>query len=74
MPVAFGPQIDRKETPSQMVELGIGSVVRNKKEIKEWFVKLKDDESHLEDIREKTKAFVNSNTNAEQYVVKILLS
>lgn len=74
MPVAFGPQIDRKETPSQMVELGIGSVVRNKKEIKEWFVKLKDDESHLEDIREKTKAFVNSNTNAAQYVVKILLS
>ena len=52
----------------------MGCLFRNKKEIKEWFVKLKDDESHLEDIREKTKAFVNSNTNAAQYVVKILLS
>ena len=72
IPVSFGPQIHRKVTPRQMIDLGIGQIVRNADDLDRWFTSLKDNTPRLEEIREISKKYVHSNIGATEEIVKAI--
>lgn len=72
IPVSFGPQIHRKVTPRQMIDLGIGQIVRNADDLDRWFTSLKDNAPRLEEIREISKKYVHSNIGATEEIVKAI--
>lgn len=69
LPVAFGPQIYRKVTPTQLIQFGIGQVVTNAEELQQWFAALKHDDERLERIREAARAYVAQNLGATRRIV-----
>jgi len=72
LPVAFGPCIERKVTPQQLVELGIGCVVNNGDELCRWFASLKDNPNAIEDIKKKAASYVLKNEGATDTVVSMI--
>ena len=68
LPVAFGPRIHRKVTPSQMIELGIGASVSTPAEMLRWFAPLKSDPAMLGEIRKQAARYVNRNSGATSRV------
>lgn len=74
LPVAFGPKIYRKNTPSEMVALGIGKVVRNGRELDRWFKSIKYDEIALDSMRKKAVNYTLDNSGATDEVIKIITS
>ena len=71
IPISFGPRIERKNTPRQMIDLGVGCIVRNTRDIKSWFESVKSKE-RLEAIREKSEAFALKNSHATDKAVQII--
>ena len=69
IPVAFGPRIERKRTPQQMISIGVGGMVETEKDIMEWFDGVREPRV-LEAVRAKAEAYVNSNANATNRVVE----
>lgn len=72
LPVAFGPEIYRKNTPQELIDLGIGAMVRTPEEIDGWFRRLKDNTSLLAEIRIKAKRYTESQTGATGQVIEII--
>lgn len=69
IPVAFGPNIHRKVTAGQMIELGIGVSLSTFEELNAWFTELKNSPEKCERIAEKTAEYVITNTGATPRVV-----
>lgn len=67
IPVSFGPRIERKQTPNQMIRLGIGCVVKSKSDIKSWFIKVNDDR-HLIAVRRTTRQYIEKSSNVTDKV------
>ena len=74
LPVAFGPQIFRKVTPLEMIELGIGEKVENIDGLDDWFSHLKDDERLLADIQSRARTYIKRNAGATPRVVDAIIS
>lgn len=74
LPVAFGPRINRKVTPNELIKLEIGSVVNNKKELIAWFDRLKNNPAELERIKKTASEYTESNSGATEQIVKLLMS
>lgn len=69
LPVAFGPNVNRKPVTLQMIELGIGCVTATPDALDRWFCGLKDNPGRLREIAEKSAIYVNRNIGAAARVV-----
>ncbi|MDE7475160.1 MAG: hypothetical protein K2M71_05985, partial [Duncaniella sp.] len=69
LPVAFGPNVNRKPVTLQMIELGIGCVTATPDALDHWFCGLKDNPGRLREIAEKAAIYVNRNIGAAARVV-----
>lgn len=69
LPVAFGPRIERKVTPQQLMELGLGRTVETPDDLCHWFDGLKNDTALLETLRAKAADFVANNQGATDSIV-----
>lgn len=70
LPVSFGPRIERKVTPQQLVELGIGEIVETPDKLVDWFAGLKNNPERLEKIKEQAENYVSHNEGATNAIVK----
>ena len=68
LPVAFGPRIERKVTPSQMMELGIGTKVETEQDLEHWYETLQS-ESELLKIKQISQEYTLRNSGATNAVV-----
>lgn len=72
IPVSFGPRIERKRTPNQLIRLGIGGIVRTKKGMRSWFENLKD-EKRLSNIKDLANKYIEDNSNVTDKIIQIIL-
>lgn len=72
LPVAFGPFIYRKVTPKQMIDLGIGKMVKSAKEFSSWMDRLTTDENEMARIKQVAMEYANRNGGATKRVVQII--
>lgn len=72
LPVAFGPRIERKVTPRQLMDLGIGSLVNDADELCRWFETLKNDEARLHRIRQQAADYVANNEGVTEAIVSTI--
>lgn len=72
LPVSFGPQIERKVTPNELIRLGIGRIVRSTQELDQWFTPLKDDETALEECRKRAREYTRQNSGATSHITRLL--
>lgn len=69
LPVAFGPNVNRKAVTCRMIELGIGRITATPEALDEWFRGLKDDDEGLREIADKAVVYVSKNAGATRRVV-----
>lgn len=69
LPVAFGPNVNRKAVTRRMIELGIGRITATPEALDEWFRGLKDDDEGLREIADKAVVYVSKNAGATRRVV-----
>lgn len=69
LPVAFGPNVNRKPVTQEMIELGIGTVTSTPEALDGWFSNLKDKPEKLREIAGKAAVYVNRNIGAAARVV-----
>ena len=72
LPVAFGPETNRKITPQQLMKLGIGCKVKKFKDINHWFEQLKNNPSELDNIKKKADAYIRQNLGATDDIVSLI--
>ena len=70
LPVAFGPRVERKVTPQQLMELGIGTKVASSRELCAWFGALQHDEAGLDRIRQACERYFEQNTGSTGTVAR----
>lgn len=68
LPVAFGPCIHRKVTPNQLIELGIGQVVRRPDDLESWYTALAADPSEGSRLRQRAADYVARNVGATERI------
>ena len=69
IPVSFGPRIERKVTPQQLVDLGIGAIVSTPDELCRWYEEFASSPQRLAAAREKAAAYVERNEGATSSIV-----
>lgn len=69
LPVSFGPRIERKVTPQQLIELGLGAIVNNAAELEQWFQSLASNDARLTEIKEQCNEYVARNVGATEHIV-----
>lgn len=74
LPVAFGPRIERKVTPLQMVEMGIGKIVTNGRELDKWYKSLRQDDNSLEQIKLLAERYTSQNAGATRSIIDMVLN
>ena len=67
IPVAFGPRIERKTTPKEMVRRGIGAIVTTPEGLCYWFNQVREEKEQME-VKSRTTAFIEANANFTQKV------
>ena len=70
-PVSFGPNIQRKVTPRQMVSLGIGAVVTTADELEQWHSRVNG--THYDAVSRKAKDYARHNGGATATITKIIM-
>lgn len=70
LPVSFGPRIERKVTPKQLIELGIGQMVTNGGELGQWIDSMHPEK--LEETRRIAERYVDRNLGATEEIVKTI--
>lgn len=73
LPVAFGPCIHRKVTPQQMMNLGIGKMVKSTKDFSLWMDNLVSNEQEMARIKQVARQYANQNCGATKRVVKNII-
>lgn len=72
VPVAFGPQIQRKVTPNELIRLGIGCITRSAQDLDRWFSALKENGTALEEIHKTASEYTRQNSGATSHIVRLL--
>lgn len=72
LPVAFGPEINRKITPQQLIKPGIGCKVKRFEDLNRWFDHLKNNQSELDAIKEKANTYIRQNAGATDEIMSII--
>lgn len=72
LPVSFGPRVERKITPLQLVALGSAAIVRTPTELDDWFSELKDNKEKLSDIRRLNLSYMTRNEGATKKIVSAI--
>lgn len=72
LPVAFGPKIERKTAPLQMVNMGIGCIVKTNEDIVQWFETLMKHPEKEADIAQKAKDYITLCSKATQVVAETI--
>ena len=72
LPVSFGPQIKRKTTPQQLIELGIGAKVETCEQIEQWYASLRGNDSRLAEIKDIARNYTQSNSGATETIINII--
>lgn len=72
LPVAFGPKINRKVTPLQLMQLGIGCLVKTFDDLRVWFDGLKDNQSELDTIKKKADAYIGRNLGVTREIMSLM--
>lgn len=70
IPVAFGPRIERKSTPMELVERGIGTIVKTEEDLHHWFTALKNDDNLLKAIHHKATTYVQTQAGATETIIR----
>lgn len=70
IPVSFGPRTERKVTPRQLIDLGIGTMVKTPAELALWAASFTPDQ--LSEIKETALRFVDENIGATRNIVKTI--
>ena len=65
--MAFGPRIERKTTPKEMVRRGIGAIVTTPEGLCYWFNQVREVREQ-EEVKSRTTAFIEANANFTQKV------
>lgn len=68
LPVSFGPNIQRKITPAELIKLGIGQCVTTTDELDKWFCELKSDNQRLDAIRHIALDYVSHNIGSADVI------
>ncbi len=68
LPVSFGPRIERKITPNQLIERGIGAIVETPAQLSQWIASMTPE--RLDETREKALAYVSENVGATARIVE----
>lgn len=71
LPVAFGPNIQRKATPRQMTALGIGAVVTTADELHQWYAEVAA--LSYAEVSRKARDYAVRNGGATQSITNIIL-
>lgn len=71
LPVAFGPRIERKVTPQQLIRRNLGRIVSTPDELEAWWNDSMDKDVQAQ-ARIDAKAYVEANRNATQTIAKQL--
>lgn len=69
VPVAFGPRIERKVTPAQLIERGIGRKVSSAEELDRWLTEMKSDPELSARARREAREYVDHNVGATAEIV-----
>lgn len=69
LPVSFGPRIERKVTPQQLIARGIGQIVCTSQELEDWWNHIHQDVSYLQQTRVKAETYVEENVGATQKII-----
>ena len=72
IPVLFGPCIQRKVTPQQMMKLGIGKMVTSAKEFSLWIEYWASDKKEMARIKQTALKYASSNGGATKKVVQAI--
>ena len=74
LPVAFGPCIHRKVTPQQLMQHGIGQLVRTPDDLDEWYTSLVTADGTLKQMHDKALEYSSQNSGAVEAILKIIRS
>lgn len=72
LPVAFGPNIYRKNTPRELIELGIGQTVTSGSQLDRWYRSLKADTDRIERIRRTAVSYAENNAGKIRQIIDII--
>ncbi len=72
MSVAYGPCVKRQPTAKIMKEHGIGTVIRNKHELNNWFRSLKTNDGRYEELKHKIKDYIFDNQISINRIIDII--
>ena len=64
--------IHRKVTPHQLIELGIGNIVRSASDIQKWFETIKDNPNKIKEIKDIALNYTQNNSGATSVIVNLL--
>lgn len=74
LPTAFGPRTERKVSPAQLCEIGVGRVVTNACELNDWYEPLMAmPEAELHELQSKAIAYCRSNCGATDRIIHEIL-
>lgn len=74
LPTAFGPRTERKVTPAQLCELGIGRIVENDAELTDWYEQTYAlTPEQAEDIRQKALQYCREQSGATQTIAETII-
>lgn len=71
MPVAYGPQVERKPVAEKMADMGIGCVVTTPQEADAWLGRVRQSDT-LQNIQQQAAAFTAKQAGATQCVADII--
>jgi 3-deoxy-D-manno-octulosonic-acid transferase len=72
LPTAFGPNTERKVTPAELVDLGIGCIVTSADELDTWLCNLRADENRTALLAKGAIKYTRHNQSATTQIVDIL--
>lgn len=74
LPVAFGPRIERKITPRQLMDRGIGCMVNSAPDLMAWYTHLHSNPQALAHIRGKATAYVEEKCGSTARIVEKIMN
>ena len=72
IPVSFGPRIERKVTPAQLMEIGAGAMVDSPEKLSAWIDTLTPEK--LAEVKKVTAHYVNHNIGSTNEIANTIFS
>ncbi len=72
IPISFGPRIERKSNPPQMIDRGIGAMVCSPDEIDRWWSRVCTSPATLKEIHDNAISFSDQNRGGADKIVGII--